>query len=81
MQTHELPKVSVDAPPRPQSCSPRPTDLGSRTMNNALLETLEQSLEWVAQMTGMKQQFVDAGWSDVVAEHMVLAALQLSVNR
>ena len=50
-------------------------------MNNALLETLEQSLEWVAQMTGMKQQFVDAGWSDVVAEHMVLAALQLSVNR
>lgn len=48
-------------------------------MNNSLLEALDQTRDFVQTMTGMKQQFVDAGWDPVVAEHMVLAAVQASV--
>jgi hypothetical protein len=48
------------------------------TQRDQFLHALEQSKDFVATMTGIKQQFVEAGWSEVVAEHMTYAMLMAS---
>jgi len=45
------------------------------TDRTRFLEALEKSKDFVATMTGIKQQFIEAGWSDIVAEHMTYAML------
>lgn len=35
------------------------------------MAAIEQAAVYIATLTGMKQQFMDAGWSELVAEHMV----------
>lgn len=48
------------------------------TERTQYLTALEQSKDFVATMTGIKQQFIEAGWTDVVAEHMTYAMLMAS---
>lgn len=50
------------------------------TQGDQFLAALEQSRDFVATMTGIKQQFVEAGWTEVVAEHMTYAMLVAGQN-
>ena len=43
-----------------------------------LLESMEKAKDFIATMTGIKQQFIDAGWTEVVAEQMTYAMLTAS---
>ena len=40
---------------------------------NQMLEAMEQARDAVAALNGLRQQFIDAGWDEHNAEHMVIA--------
>lgn len=42
------------------------------------LDAMEQVQVFVATMTGVKQQFIDAGWDERAAEQMTIEALRQS---
>lgn len=42
----------------------------------SLLETMESARDAVAAYTGIRQQFIDAGWSERMAEAMVVEILR-----
>lgn len=44
-------------------------------MQNEMLKMLEETANSVAACTGIKQQFIDAGWDEHNAEQMVIAML------
>jgi hypothetical protein len=46
--------------------------------DDGLLESMGESQKAVAALTGMKQQFINAGWSEPVAEQMVVEIFRKS---
>lgn len=49
--------------------------------NNDLFIVMEQAKTAVSALTGIKQQFIDAGWSDSNAEQAVVAMLMANSSR
>lgn len=47
----------------------------------ALLQLMEETADLVASLTGIKKQFMDAGWSEQAAEMMVHAMYVRPSNR
>lgn len=48
--------------------------------NEALMKAIEQSKDFIATMTGIKQQFIEAGWTPKSAEQMTHAMLVASTK-
>lgn len=46
-----------------------------------MLAALEQMKDAVATLTGVKQQFIEAGWTDRGAEEMTHACVLISSNQ
>lgn len=53
----------------------------SRAEREAMLQLMEQSQNAVAVFTGIRQQFIDAGWTSVGAERMVHEMLRQQSGR
>lgn len=45
-------------------------------MNEGLMKSLEESANIVAMFSGIKRQFMDAGWSEPMAEAMTVEMLR-----
>jgi hypothetical protein len=50
-------------------------------MSEEALSGMEDMGQWVAFVTGVRQQLLDAGWTQEVAELMTLEAFRLSVKQ
>ena len=53
-------------------------DMTSDARSEALMLALEQSSKVVATLTGIKQQLIDSGWSQLAAENVTLEMLRKS---
>lgn len=47
-----------------------------RQAEPSLLQLMDECATYVAAVTGIKQQLLDAGWSDAAAEQIVIRAIQ-----
>ena len=46
-----------------------------------LMQLMEEAKDAAATLTGIKQQFIDNGWSEVGAEQAVIVLLQQNVGK